>query len=242
MRMQRTAAGVTLAMLALAAPGAQAAQMREYRALAISAGGERIAAVEAVDPGVPGQRAHGRVVVRDAASGRIVSEYDPCATCSYDFPSFSPDRSALAFIASDARGGVATLWVARGGKTVPVGAVKGVANTARWSPDGASIAVLATVGATKQTGAVEAGARLVGEIGSSEDAQRIAVVPVAGGTLRLVSPADTYVYEYDWTPDGRGFVATSAGVMATTTGGSRRSATSTRAAARCASSRRRRCR
>jgi hypothetical protein len=25
-----------------------------------------------------------------------------------------------------------------------------------------------------------------------------------------LSPADTYVYEYNWTPDGRGFVATSA--------------------------------
>ncbi|MFC5459226.1 S9 family peptidase [Massilia niabensis] len=197
---------------------AEAAQMREYRAVAISAGGERIAAIESADPGVPGRRAHGRahghIVVRDAASGKITAEYDPCATCSYDFPSWSPDRSpdhpALAFIAADPQGGVATLWVARAGKLTPVGAVKGVANTARWSPSGADIALLATVGATKQTGAVEAGARQVGEIGVNEDAQRIAVVPAAGGPLRLVSPADTFVYEYDWTPDGKGFVATSA--------------------------------
>jgi dipeptidyl aminopeptidase/acylaminoacyl peptidase len=206
----RAAAVAGTAALALAAAGAEAAQMREYRSVAISAGGERIAAIESLDPGVPGRRAHGQIVVRDAASGRITAEYDPCATCSYDFPSWSPDREGLAFIAADAQAGVATLWVARGGKTVAIGAVKGVANTARWSPDGASIALLATVGATKQTGAVEAGARLVGEIGVSEDAQRIAIVPAAGGALRLVSPADTYVYEYDWTPDGKGFVATSA--------------------------------
>ena len=204
-----TAYALGLALL-LAASGAGAAQMREYRSVAISAGGERIAAIESLDPGLPGRRPHARIVVRDAASGRITAEYDPCATCSYDFPSWSPDREGLAFIAADPLGGVATLWVARAGKTTPLGAVKGVANTARWSPDGASIALLATVGATKQTGAVEAGARQVGEIGVSEDAQRIAVVPSAGGQLRLVSPADTFVYEYAWTPDGKGFVATSA--------------------------------
>ena len=100
--------------------------------------------------------------------------------------------------------------MARGGKLTAVATIKGVANTARWSPDGASIAWLATVGAKKQTGAVEAGARQVGEIGVDEDAQRIALVPAAGGEPRLVSPPDTYVYEYAWTPDGRGFVATSA--------------------------------
>lgn len=198
--------------LATAAPVVDTgtARLRDYRSVAISAGGERIVAIEASDPGVPGRRAHARIVVRDAASGKVTAEYDPCATCSYDFPSWSPDRQALAFIAADALGGVATLWVARDGKTVPVGAVKGVASTARWSPDGTQLALLATVGATRQAGAVEAGARLVGEIGVSEDAQRIAVVPAGGGQLRLVSPGDTYVYEYDWTPDGKGFIVTSA--------------------------------
>ena len=36
--------------------------------------------------------------------------------------------------------------------------------------------------------------------------------PRAGQRRRrqLVSPADRYVYEYDWTPDGSGFVVTSA--------------------------------
>jgi len=194
----------------LAAAAGQGAQMREYRHVAISGGGEAVAAIESNDPGVPGQRAHGRIVVRDAASGRITSEYDPCARCAYDAPSWSPDRKALAFIGADQSEGTATLWVARDGKLIPAATVKGVANSARWAPDGASIALLATVGAKKQTGAVEAGARQVGEIGVAEDAQRIALAPSAGGVLRLVSPPDTYVYEYDWTPDGQGFVATSA--------------------------------
>ena len=32
----------------------------------------------------------------------------------------------------------------------------------------------------------------------------------AGGDLKLISPADTYIYEFDWAPDGSGFVATGA--------------------------------
>lgn len=133
--------------------------------MAISGGGE---AIESNDPGIPGQRGRPLVAVRDAASGMITAEYDPCAACSYDAPTWSPDRKALAFIGADRAAGVATLWVARAGRLVAAATVKGVANTARWPPDGASIALLATVGAKKQAGAVEAGARQVGEIGVIE--------------------------------------------------------------------------
>ena len=198
-----------LACAVLAAGNAAAAPLRDYRAPAISDGGERIAAIEA-DAAAPGKPYHAQVVVRDGATGKILARYDPCASCSYDFPSWSPDRASLAFIAADAAAGSATLWVVRGGEPRAAASIRGVANTARWSPDGARIALLATVGARKQTGAVEAGERLVGEIGVNEDAQRIAVVPAGGGEARMVSPPDTYVYEYDWTPDGRGFAATGA--------------------------------
>jgi len=198
-----------LACAVLGSGSVAAAQLRDYRSVAISAGGERIAAIEA-DAAAPGQRPHARIVVRDAVQGTVLAEYDPCAACSYDFPSWSPDRRSLAFIAADPAAGSATLWVVRAGRPQAAATIRGVANTARWSPDGARIALLATIGAKKQTGAVEAGERLVGEIGVNEDAQRIAVVPAQGGEARLVSPPDTFVYEYDWTPDGRGFVATSA--------------------------------
>lgn len=198
-----------LACAVLAAGNAAAAPLRDYRAPAISDGGERIAAIEA-DAAAPGKPYHAQVVVRDGATGKILARYDPCSSCSYDFPSWSPDRASLAFIAADAAAGSATLWVVRDGEPRAAASIRGVANTARWSPDGARIALLATVGARKQTGAVEAGERLVGEIGVNEDAQRIAVVPTAGGEARMVSPPDIYVYEYDWTPDGRGFAATGA--------------------------------
>jgi len=204
------------ALLALvAATGAGAAEadagaMRSYRALAISAGGERIAAIETVE----GETAAPRVTVRETAGGRIAASYESasCGQCRFDAPAWSPDGTSMALIGSDAAAGTASVLVLKGGKLVTVATVKGVANTVRWSPDGRQLAFLATVGARKLTGAVEAGARQVGEIGlaQEEDEQRVAIVAAGGGEVRLVSPADTFVYEYDWTPDGKGFVVTSA--------------------------------
>jgi dipeptidyl aminopeptidase/acylaminoacyl peptidase len=192
------------------APAAKAG-LRSYRALAISADGARIAAIESVE----GEAAAGpRVVVRDTAGGAIAATYQlaDCAHCRFDAPQWSSDRKALATIGTDAKAGTATVYVMRDGRLAALAAVKGVASTVRWSPDGRELAFLATVGAKKLTGAVEAGARQVGEIGlaQEEDAQRVAIVPAAGGAVRLVSPEDTFVYEYDWTPDGKGFVVTSA--------------------------------
>jgi dipeptidyl aminopeptidase/acylaminoacyl peptidase len=190
--------------------GGNGQPLREYRALALSGAGDRVVALESNDPGGLPRRPHASVVVRDAASGKVVNEYDPCASCSYDRPSWAPDGRSIAFIASDSKAGNAMLYVAQQGKARLLLTLKGVANTARWSPDGQRVALLATLNARKETGAVEAGAPLVGEIGAAEDAQRIGIVPAAGGTLKLLSPADTFIYEYDWTPDGQGFVATGA--------------------------------
>jgi dipeptidyl aminopeptidase/acylaminoacyl peptidase len=209
----KSTVNTVLAASLLAAAGFAAAApagMHEYRALALNGAGERLAAIESVNLGAGARQAHGVITVRDAASGKVLATYDPCTSCGYDFPSWSPEGGALSFIASDSKAGTATLYVAANGKVSAVATVKGVANTARWSPDGKQLALLATVGAKKNTGATEAGAALVGEIGTAEDEQRIAVVARSGGELRLVSPGDTFVYEYDWTPDGKGFVVTSA--------------------------------
>lgn len=194
---------------AVAQAGAASPAMRDYRWVAIVPAGDRVVSLESIDAG-SGKRLHPTIVVRDAANGAVLAEFDPCGSCSYDKPSWSPDGKALAFVASDSRAGSAWLYVAAGGKTRALATVRGVASTARWSPDGRTVAFLATPDARKETGATAAGARMVGEIGVHEDAQRIATVAAEGGTFRLVSPADTFVYEYDWLPDGKGFIATSA--------------------------------
>ncbi|WP_323144111.1 S9 family peptidase [Massilia phyllosphaerae] len=209
-----TLAGVLASLLSAAGVcSAEPAAMRSYRALAMTAAGDRIAAIETVE----GDKRAPHVTVRETAGGRIAATYESvaCGQCRFDAPAWSPDGKSMALIGTDAKAGSASVLVLRDGKLVTIATLKGVANTVRWSPDGRQLAFLATVNAKKLTGAVEAGARQVGEIGlaQEEDEQRIALVAVdgpAGAEMRLVSPADTFIYEYDWTPDGKGFVVTSA--------------------------------
>lgn len=182
-----------------------------YMALTLAPGGKRLAAIESTEAVGAQSDARAAVVVR-SAKGEVTNRFDPCQTCRYAGPAWSADGQKLAFIGSDAKASTATLFVVEGDTARAVATVTGVASTARWAPNGRSIAMLATVGARKQTGATQAGVRQVGEIGVSGavDEQRIAFVPAAGGDLTFASPDDTFVYEYDWTPDSKGFVATAA--------------------------------
>jgi dipeptidyl aminopeptidase/acylaminoacyl peptidase len=183
--------------------------IRDHDALTISAAGDRVANVEAIDPGNLPDEAHGTVVVR-AAKGKIIAQFDPCKVCKYSDTAWSPKNNTLAFLAADQVAGKTTLYLVANDALGELTNITGVANTVRWSPDGTQIALLATPGAHKKTGAIEAGAPQVGEIGVSEDEQRIGIISASGGELKFVSPADTYIYEYDWTPDGKGFAATGA--------------------------------
>lgn len=199
-----------LAMAAAATP--DLGVLHQYTSVTLNADGRQIAAVETVRQPYATTEQHGAVVIR-SRDGAILARLDPCEKCKYADVRWSPDGTRIAFTAS--ADGVATLYGAtpdptRKGGFVPHKLVelKGLLATPRWSPDGRLVAVLATAGAHKETGAVQAGAREIGEIGATDDFQRIATVAAAGGALQFVSPDGTFVYEYDWTPDGRGFVAT----------------------------------
>jgi dipeptidyl aminopeptidase/acylaminoacyl peptidase len=71
------------------------------------------------------------------------------------------------------------------------------------------MSVLATAGAEKEVGAVEAGAPNTGVLGGDVHEQRLATVS-PDGAFTYVSPPDLFVYEYDTRPGGRGFVGTAA--------------------------------
>jgi dipeptidyl aminopeptidase/acylaminoacyl peptidase len=184
-----------------------AATLHEYSSLALSPAGDRIASIETDAVADSPTRPHGRIVIRSASTGQVLSTLDPCPTCDYSGLTFGPD-GRLAFLEKDK--GVARLMLTGAGAPNTIATVNGIAQEPRFSPDGRRIALLVTIGARKQAGATQAGIRQVGEIGEKNDEQRIATVPVAGGALTPISPADRYIYEYDWTPDGSGFVVTSA--------------------------------
>jgi len=193
------------ALLASASP-AFAAPLHGYAGIAIAPKGDVIADMESAGD-------HAAIVVRSAKTGKILRTIDPCTKCSYAGLTFSSD-GAIAFLARDRAAGSEQLMVAEGAKSRVVATIPGIAQTPRFSPDGKRIALLVTIGAAKESGATQAGVRQIGEIGEKNDEQRIAVFDAGGSVgsadVKPVSPADRYIYEYAWTPDGNGFVATSA--------------------------------
>ena len=198
---------LTAALAAAQTAGAPAAAITRYAGVALDPAGKRIAAVESRQDKNAPSAGHGALVLRDTAGARI-GRYDPCPVCAYAGAAWSPDGGRLAFVASG--GGTATLYVLENGAVRKVTSVKGLAASPRWSADGRTIAFLATVNAAKESGATQPGVRQIGLIGHTTDARRIATVPAAGGDFALVSPDGTFVYEYDWLPDGSGFVGTAA--------------------------------
>ncbi len=205
--------GAAGALAAIAGAAQAADSLTRFQDVSLSPDGSKIAAIEQVRSlNASTVAPHGPVVVRDARTGAVLAHYDPCGGCAYSGLAWSPTGDRLAFIAAQRDPALATVEVAQGGKVSAVAQIGGVAQQPRFSPDGAMIAFMATPGAHKETGAVEAGARQVGDIGALEtaDEKRLGVVPAAGGEVRFVSPADTFIYEYDWRPDGKGLVATAA--------------------------------
>jgi len=199
-----------LPLIALLLAATPALAAHDYDDLTMSPKGELVAAVESGG----GTDAHGAIVLRRVPDGHVVRTIDPCAKCSYSDPIFGV-KDRLAFLSRDrAAGTVALMLTDAAGHMRTIATVKGLAEAPRFSPDGKHIAVLVTLGATKETGATQAGAPQVGEIGESSDEKRIAIFDVAGSVaadaVRPVSPAGRYVYEYAWTPDGKGFVASTA--------------------------------
>ena len=125
---------------------------------------------------------------------------------------FSPDGSRVAFL-SDAGGpGGTQIWVApaAGGAARRLTKVKGQLDHLLWSPDGRSIAFLFVEGSEQETGALVAHKRDAGVVAEKPEIQRIALADLKTGAVRAVSPPDLYVYDYDWSPDGRAFAAEAA--------------------------------
>ena len=209
----RALAAGALAAGAQASPPASVspvAPVHTFASLVIAPDGDRVASIEYLQSLTSAEQLHGPVIIRSARDGRQLKSIDPCAPCSYSGLAWSADGRALAFLGTDGSAGTVKVLLERGGEVKTLATFPGVANTPRFSPDGRLLAMLATVAAKKKIGALEAGVPQVGDIGAAPDEQRIAVVPIGAGELSLVTPDDTFIYEYDWTPDGKGFVATAA--------------------------------
>jgi dipeptidyl aminopeptidase/acylaminoacyl peptidase len=125
---------------------------------------------------------------------------------------WSPDSEKIAFLSDAAKKGQLQLYVinAAGGPAKMLTSVKGFLANPGWSPDGKTIAILFTENATRASGPLVAETPQTGEIRDAFFEQRLALVDLPTGKLTQITPADTYIYEYNWSPDGKHFVVSSA--------------------------------
>lgn len=191
----------------------------DYREVALSPDHRRLAWVQAV-PGNDRDFTIGTSIHLTAA-GRNDSPLDVTAAArtgaaqappEEDSPAWSADSSTLAFLSDAESPGQKQLYLydVAHRSTRRLTSVKGYLATPLWSRDGRSIAVLFTENSSRVAGPLSAAAPVAGVVDAKIFEQRIAVVDVVTGELRQVSPADLYVYEYDWSPDGKNFAATAA--------------------------------
>jgi dipeptidyl aminopeptidase/acylaminoacyl peptidase len=126
-------------------------------------------------------------------------------------PTWSADSKMLAVFSSPGPKEQRQLWIvnADGSNPKKITNLNGYAARPRWSHDGKQIAFLYIQGAGGG-GPLMAAAATTGVIDTVIHNQRIAVVDVANGQLRQVSPENLHIYDYDWSPDNKTFVATAA--------------------------------
>jgi len=132
---------------------------------------------------------------------------DPRAQLGTSSITWSPDSKQFAYVEKSNASEQSELRIASadGEQSRTLATWKGAVNTPRWSPDGRSIAVLYSD--EDETPAEHVRVVIVGK---AYEHQRLALVDAASGKVRVLSAADLFVYEYDWSPDSHQIAITAA--------------------------------
>jgi dipeptidyl aminopeptidase/acylaminoacyl peptidase len=186
------------------------ATVREFKAVALSPDGRRVAWVEseATEAEPRASSLWVREVHGDGPARRVSGPHGSHA--AERSPAWAPDGSSLVFVSGTGSQRSLCLVPAAGEPVKTLTRVSGTAEEPRFSADGKSIAFLCIEGARKDPGPLGPTARDAGVVDEKIEEQRIAVLDVATGRIRFVSPPELYVYEFDWSRDGKVFAATAA--------------------------------
>ncbi len=190
--------------------------VREFKAVAISPDGTRVAWVESLHEKDGAPSPNSAIFIADLKSlstpPRRISVGTGAADHAEHDIAWSQDGRRLAFLSDAAREGQLDLYVvnASGGSARRLTHLSGFLAEPHWSADGKTLAFLFIENAPRAAGPLQPMTKGVGVIEQRIYEQRITTVDLACGRVRQVSPADLYVYEYDWSPDGKSFVATAA--------------------------------
>ena len=181
------------------------------RQVAISPDGQRVAWVDDGSTATP-RGIYVCTLASAATTRRHVTASGDDTASEEDEIAWSPDSRQLAFLSNAQTSDQVQLYVANvtGGEARKLTDLKGSMNSPAWSPDGKTLALLFTENAPRLPGPLEPMPPPSGVIGGKIYEQRLTTVDVATRATRQISPADMYVYEYDWSPDGRKIAAVAA--------------------------------
>ena len=149
----------------------------------------------------------------DPSAQRTITACAPREPGMEGEPVFSPDGKQIAFFSdctADHRLGVFLADVSGGAPRLLV-ELDGYAHELSWSPDDRQIAFLYVEGSMRRPSPVAPEPPPAGVIGvENVKVQRVAVVDASSGHLTEFTPENSYVYEYDWSPDSTKLAYTAA--------------------------------
>ncbi len=189
--------------------------VRAFAQAAISPDGKRVAWVESLSgPGnTPSSNSAIYIAATDSAAvaQRITAGDGKAAREEHDV-AWSADNQRIAFLSDAGSPGQLQLFIvaANGGAPKQLTHLKGFLSAPGWSPDGKTIAMLFTENATRASGPLVAETPDEGVVSEDLHEQRLTLVDAATARVRQISPADLYVYEFDWAHDGKRLVVTAA--------------------------------
>ncbi len=181
---------------------------RHFAEVSISPDGQRVVWIES---SVKNDSEYSHTVyvadLKSETPPQRVGPGDPRAEFGTSTVTWSPDSKEFAYIVEIGSVGQSELRIASadGSKSRSVATLKGGVNSPRWSPDGRNIALLYSEAAPAASGTDR-----VVNVGKEYQQQRLVLVDAKSGGVRLLSPADLFIYEYDWSPENRQIAITAA--------------------------------
>jgi dipeptidyl aminopeptidase/acylaminoacyl peptidase len=191
----------------------QQSAVRSFSQTALSPDGRHIA--WSVDSGNDGRQS---IYIADIAQPADAKRLTPAwgeRQCREHNPVWSPDSRQLAFLSDCDSPDQTQLYlqeISAAAQPRQLTHLNGFVSHPQWASDGRSIALLFVDHASRAPTPMAAENKAVGVIDDlqTSDLQTLSVVAVDTGLTRKITPAGLYVFEYDWSPDGRQFAFTAA--------------------------------